>query len=46
MEKVKIYCDGGCRGNQKTENIGAWGAVLILGDYQKSVWTRSEMTCC
>lgn len=22
---IKVYCDGGCRGNQFDENIGGWG---------------------
>lgn len=25
---IKIYCDGACRGNQKSENIGAWAYRL------------------
>ncbi|WP_438498377.1 hypothetical protein [Bacillus pumilus] len=28
MEKVIIYTDGGCRGNQNDANVGGWGAVL------------------
>lgn len=28
MDKIQIWCDGGCRGNQNKENIGAWGVVL------------------
>ena len=34
---VQIYCDGGCRGNGKEENIGAWGAVLLFGDKTKEI---------
>lgn len=29
---ITIYCDGGSRGNQKKNNIGGWGAVLIQKD--------------
>ncbi len=28
MDEIIIYCDGGCRGNQSKNNIGAWGVVL------------------
>lgn len=28
--KVVAYCDGGCRGNGKEENIGAWGTTIYL----------------
>lgn len=31
-EKVKIYTDGGCRGNP---GIGGWGVVLLWGDKEK-----------
>ena len=29
MDKVIIYADGACRGNQFNSNIGAYGTVLI-----------------
>jgi ribonuclease HI len=35
MDKVIIYCDGGCRGNQNKENVGGWGVVLTQGPHQK-----------
>ena len=28
MNKVYIYTDGGCRGNQNAENIGAWAYYM------------------
>ena len=31
--QVKMYCDGGCRGNGKVINVGGYGVVLICGDY-------------
>ena len=29
-DNIEIWCDGGCRGNSKDENIGGWGARLFL----------------
>lgn len=29
MKKVTIYTDGGCRGNGKENNVGAYGIVLM-----------------
>lgn len=29
MKKVTLYTDGGCRGNQNNNNIGAIGGILI-----------------
>lgn len=37
MDKIIIYCDGGCRGNQNTENVGGWGAVLKYKDKVKEI---------
>lgn len=33
MEKVYIFCDGGCRGNQFDKNIGGFGAVIQYNDH-------------
>jgi ribonuclease HI len=38
LKKVEIYIDGGVRGNQKKENIGAWAAVLKYGPYIKEIY--------
>lgn len=27
--KIYLYCDGGCRGNQFDENKGGWGYILL-----------------
>lgn len=38
MNKViKLYTDGGCRGNQLDNNIGAWGAYMVYGDVSKEI---------
>lgn len=35
MDKVIIYADGACRGNQFNSNIGAYGTVLIYKEKEK-----------
>lgn len=43
--KLEIYTDGGCRGNNKTENnIGGWGAYLICNDKATSIKGYSQNT--
>lgn len=37
MEKIVIYADGGCRGNQFDENIGSWAAILKFGENEKEI---------
>lgn len=38
MNKViKLYTDGGCRGNQSDNNIGAWGVYMVYGDVSKEI---------
>ncbi|MBL4951048.1 ribonuclease HI [Neobacillus sp. YIM B02564] len=44
MEKVIIYCDGGCRGNQNTENIGGWGVVFKYKDKVKEMYGGEKNT--
>lgn len=29
---IEVHTDGACRNNQQDENIGAWGAVVVLDD--------------
>lgn len=51
---VKIYCDGGCRGNQFKENIGGWGVHLeyksttkeLYGGEKNTTNNRMELTSC
>lgn len=52
--KIIIYCDGACSGNQFSENYGGWGAVLnfagvtkeIHGGEKNSSNQRMEITAC
>jgi ribonuclease HI len=37
LEKIIIYCDGACSGNQFKENRGGWGALLIHQGRQKEI---------
>jgi ribonuclease HI len=36
-EKIIIYCDGACSGNQFNSNKGGWGAVLKYKDHTKEI---------
>ncbi len=54
QEKVTIYCDGACSGNQFKGNKGGWGAVLkykeavkeIRGGAKNTSNQRMELTAC
>ena len=37
MEAIKIYTDGGCRGNQSDNNKGAWGVYMEYGNLTKEL---------
>lgn len=37
MNRIIIYADGACRGNQFKENIGAYGIVLMYDNYKKEL---------
>ena len=37
IKVIKLYTDGGCRGNQSDNNIGAWGAYMVYGDVSKEI---------
>jgi len=41
VQIVKIYTDGGCRGNP---GIGGWGALLQMGEHQKTIKGNSKDT--
>lgn len=44
MDKLIIYADGGCRGNQNTENIGGWGVVLKFKEKTKEIYGGERNT--
>ena len=54
IEKVTIYCDGACSGNQFKSNTGGWAAILKYKDHVKHVSgaesnttnQRMEITAC
>jgi ribonuclease HI len=53
-DKVIIYCDGACSGNQHKNNTGGWGALLIFKNKEKEIFggeknttnQRMELTAC
>jgi ribonuclease HI len=53
-DKIIIYCDGACAGNQFENNVGGWGAVLSFRDKRKEIYggeknttnNRMELTAC
>ncbi len=52
MKILNIYTDGACSGNQNSNNIGGWGAILEYGSHKKEIYggeynttnNRMEMT--
>lgn len=38
MSIIRMYTDGGCSGNQQSENFGGWGCVLETGQHQKELF--------
>lgn len=44
MSEIIIYCDGGCRGNAKEDNIGGWGAVLEYKGNVKELYAGERNT--
>lgn len=44
MDKINVYCDGGCRGNQHAINIGGWGVVLMYKDKVKEFYGSTKNT--
>lgn len=53
-DKVIIYCDGACSGNQFDENKGGWGAILLFKNKKKEIYggekntsnQKMELTAC
>lgn len=54
MDKIIIYTDGACAGNQSNENIGGYGAVLLYKGHRKEIYdgeinttnNKMEMKAC
>ena len=54
QDKIIIYCDGACSGNQYPTNAGGWGAILQHGGLLKEIHggeldtsnQRMELTAC
>jgi len=54
INKVIVYCDGACSGNQYSTNKGGWGAVILYDDRHKEIYggelnttnQRMEITAC
>ncbi|MED4883148.1 ribonuclease HI [Bacillus smithii] len=44
MDKIIIYCDGACSGNQFNKNVGGWGAVLKYKDKRKEIYGGEKNT--
>lgn len=44
MNEIIIYCDGGCRGNQKDSNVGGWGVCLEYKGHTKELWGGEKNT--
>ena len=42
--RIRIYSDGSCRGNQSDENLGGFGAILEFRDHKKEVKGGMENT--
>lgn len=36
-KSLRIYTDGACSGNQNSENVGGWGAILEYGETVKEL---------
>lgn len=44
MTILRIYTDGGCSGNQSSENYGGWGAILEFGEHRKEIFGAAVNT--
>lgn len=43
MKTVKIYTDGGCRGNGKGNPLGAWAYVILNEDYTEAIEENAQV---
>ena len=44
MERISLYCDGGCRGNQLDSNIGGWGAYMSYKEHKNCLYGNERNT--
>lgn len=44
MNRIYIYCDGGCRGNQYEQNIGGYGVIIEHPKYTKEFYGAKKNT--
>ena len=44
MDKIYIWCDGACRGNQFKHNLGSYGAVIKYKDKIKEISDTTKDT--
>lgn len=53
-DRITIYCDGACSGNQNSTNVGGWGVVMSFAGKSKTLYggeknttnNRMELTAC
>ena len=44
MDKIIVFCDGGCRGNNQSENVGGYGIVLQYKEHVKEIYKGERNT--
>lgn len=44
MNILRLYTDGGCSGNQSSENLGGWGCILEYAGHQKELHGSKKNT--
>ncbi|MGN0658181.1 MAG: RNase H family protein [Emergencia sp.] len=44
MTILRMYTDGGCSGNQSSENAGGWGTILEFGEHRKEMYGGAANT--
>lgn len=44
MNRIELFCDGACKGNQEDENTGGYGALLLYGVHEKEISGGSRNT--
>ncbi len=54
QDRIVVYCDGACSGNQSENNVGGWGVVMkyqqhakeLCGGERNTSNQRMELTAC